>query len=217
MKIALIGATGFVGSKILEELLTRGHQVTAIIRNPEKLTFKHPLLSLAKADVFNDQELSTALKGHDVVVSAFNPGWSNPNIYKEFLEGSKAIQFATKKAAVKRFIIIGGAGSLFVAPGVRVIDTPHFPQEFKEGATAALDYLEILQKETALDWTFFSPAIEMHQGTAGIRKGTYRKGLENPVFDENGRSILSVEDVAVVIADEIEDPKHSRQRFTAAY
>lgn len=217
MKIALIGATGFVGSKILEELLTRGHQVTAILRNPEKLTLKHPSLSLAKADVFNEQELSTALKGHDVVISAFNPGWSNPNIYTEFLEGSKAIQLATKNAAVKRFIIIGGAGSLFVAPGVRLIDTPHFPQEFKEGASAALDYLEVLKNEKELNWTFFSPAIEMHQGTAGIRKGIYRKGLENPVFDENGRSILSVEDVAVVIADEMENPKHSRQRFTAAY
>jgi len=217
MKIALIGATGFVGSKILEETLNRKHAVTAIVRNPEKLSLKHSLLTVVKGDVFNEQELTTLLKGHDVIVSAYNPGWSNPNIYDDFIKGTTTIQQATKNAGVKRFIVIGGAGSLYIAPGVQLIDTPEFPAEIKPGASAARDYLETIKQETELDWTFFSPAIEMHQGTAGIRRGIYRTGLEHPVFDENGRSILSVEDVAVVIADEIENKQFVNKRFTAAY
>jgi putative NADH-flavin reductase len=217
MKIAVIGATGFVGSKILEELVNRNHQVKAISRNPEKVRIEHSLLTAVKGDVFNEPALTELLKGNDVVVSAYNPGWSNPEIYAEFLKGTKSIQSATKAAGIKRLIVIGGAGSLFIAPGVQLIDTPEFPAEIKPGALAARDYLEIIKQENDLDWTFFSPAIEMHQGTAGIRKGIYRTALENPVFDANGRSILSVEDVAVVIADEIENPKHIKQRFTAAY
>jgi len=113
--------------------------------------------------------------------------------------------------------VIGGAGSLEVAPGLQAVDTPDFPAAIKPGASAARDYQAIIKKEQDLDWTFFSPAFEMHQGTSGIRKGTYRTGLDNPVFDENGRSILSVEDLAMVIVDELENPKHIKERFTAAY
>jgi len=217
MKIVLIGATGFVGSKILEELLNRNHTVTAVLRNPEKLQNKNPLLSVVKGDVFDEPALANLFKGQDLVISAYNPGWSNPDIYAEFIKGSTAILQATKAAGVARLILIGGAGSLYIAPGIQLIDTPEFPAAIKPGAQAARDLLETIKTEKELDWTYFSPAIEMHQGTAGIRRGTYRTGLENPVFDENGRSILSVEDVAVVIADVSEHPKHSRQRFTAAY
>jgi putative NADH-flavin reductase len=217
MKIVLIGATGFVGSKILEELLNRNHTVTAVLRNPEKLQNINPLLFVVKGDVFDEPALSNLFKGQDLVISAYNPGWSNPEIYADFIKGSTAILKATKAAGVARLIIIGGAGSLYLAPGIQLIDTPEFPAAIKPGAQAARDFLETIKTEKELDWTYFSPAIEMHQGTAGIRRGTYRTALENPVFDENGRSILSVEDVAVVIADEIEHPKHSRQRFTAAY
>lgn len=217
MKIALIGASGFVGSKILDELLNRNHEVKAIVRHPEKITVKHPLLTVTKGNVFDEKELAELLLGSDVVVSAYNPGWTNPNIYDDFIKGTAAVQNATKIAGVKRLIVIGGAGSLYVAPNVQLIDTPDFPAEIKPGALAARDYLNVIKNETELDWTFFSPAIEMHQGTAGVRRGTYRLGLENPVFDDKGRSVLSVEDVAVVIADEIEQPKHIKQRFTAAY
>lgn len=217
MKIALIGASGFVGSKIEEELVNRKHEVIAIVRNPEKINLNSPLLTAVKGDVFDEKALAELLKGADIVVSAYNPGWTNPAIYDEFLKGTASIQAATKAAGVKRFIVIGGAGSLYVAPNLQLIDTPEFPAEIKPGALAAREYLEIIKQENDLDWTFFSPAIEMHPGTAGVRRGTYRLGLENPVFDENGRSILSVEDVAVVIADEVENPKHIKQRFTAAY
>lgn len=217
MKTALIGASGFVGIHLLQELLQRGHQVTAIVRNPEKITISNPNLTVAKGDILNEDEVATLVKGHDAVISAYNPGWTNPNIYEEFLQGSQSIQNGVKKAGVKRLIVIGGAGSLFVAPGVQLIDTPKFPQEFKAGASAARDFLNIIQKETELDWTFFSPAIEMHHGTAGIRRGTYRTALDTPVFDENHRSILSVEDVAVAIVDELEHPQFIKKRFTAAY
>lgn len=217
MKIALIGASGFVGSKILEELLHRKHEVIAIVRNPGKIEVSNQLLTVVQADVFDSANLTVLLQGSDVVISSYNSGWTNPNIYEDFIKGTASIHAAVKAAAVKRFILIGGAGSLYVGPNLQLIDTPEFPAEYKQGASAARDYLNILKKEAELDWTFFSPAIEMHPGTAGIRKGTYRTALENPVFDKNGRSIMSVEDVAVVIADETEHPKHIKQRFTAAY
>lgn len=122
-----------------------------------------------------------------------------------------------KKSGVKRFITIGGAGSLYIAPNLQLIDTPEFPKEIFDGANAARDYLNIIKEEKDLDWAFFSPAIEMHQGTKTGRTGKYRLGLENPVFNDEQRSILSVEDLAVVIADEVETPKHHQVRFTAAY
>lgn len=112
---------------------------------------------------------------------------------------------------------MGGAGSLFVAPGVQLIDTPQFPAEWKPGALAARDYLNILKNENELEWTFVSPAIEMNQGTPHERRGTYRTELDNPVFDANNKSTISVEDLAVAIIDEVENPKHIRVRFTVGY
>ncbi|MEL1254217.1 NAD(P)H-binding protein [Flavobacterium sp. DGU38] len=213
MKIAIIGATGFVGSAILNELADRKHEITAIARTPKDTTNATWIV----ADVYDVDSLAETLKGHDVVVNAFNPGWTNPNIYDDSIRGSKAIQAAVKQAGVKRFITIGGAGSLFVAPGLQAIDTPDFPKEIFDGANAARHYLDIIKEEKELDWAFFSPAFEMHQGTKTGRTGKYRLGLENPVFNDEQRSILSVEDLAVVIADEIETPKHHQVRFTAGY
>lgn len=215
MKIALIGATGFVGSNILNELANRNHEVTAIARNPKESELAN--VNFVKADIFNTEELSEVLKNHDVVVSAYNPGWTNPNIYDDFIAGSNAIVEGVKKSGVNRYITIGGAGSLFVAPNLQAVDTPDFPKEIYPGASAARDFLNTLKEEKELDWAFFSPAFEMHQGITTGRTGKYRLGLENPVFDENQRSILSGEDLAVVIADEVENPKHHQIRFTAAY
>lgn len=215
MKVAIIGATGFLGSSLVKEFASRNHQVTAISRNPKQAGT--PNVTTVSADVFNADALAEVLTGNDVVVSAYNPGWTNPDIYDDAIAGSKAIQAAVKRAGIKRFIYIGGAGSLYVAPDLQLIDTPEFPAEYKAGASAARDYLNILKEEKDIDWVFFSPAIEMHQGITTGRTGRYRLGGDNPVFDENGRSILSGEDVAVVIADEAENPKHHKQRFTAAY
>lgn len=213
MKIAIIGATGFVGSAILNELATRNHEITAIARTPKET----PNVNWVAADIFNTAALADALKGNDLVISAYNSGWTNPNIYDDFIAGSKAIQEAVKKSGVKRFITIGGAGSLFVAPNLQAVDTPDFPKEYHAGATAARDYLNLIKEEKELDWAFFSPAFEMHQGITTGRTGSYRLGLENPVFNDEQRSILSVQDLAVVIADEAETPKHHQVRFTAAY
>jgi putative NADH-flavin reductase len=213
MKIAIIGATGFVGSAILNELIGRNHQITAISRNPKNETNANWVAT----DIFDTDVLAEILKDNDVIVNAYNPGWTNPNIYNDSIAGSKAIQEAVKKSGVKRFITIGGAGSLYIAPNVQLVDTPEFPKEIFDGANAARHYLDIIKEEKELDWAFFSPAIEMHQGTKTGRTGKYRLGLENPVFNEEQRSILSVEDLAVVIADEVENPKHHQIRFTAAY
>ncbi|MHC0448095.1 NAD(P)-dependent oxidoreductase [Flavobacterium sp. 3-218] len=213
MKIALIGATGFVGSAILNELADRKHEITAIARTPKDTANA----TWAAADIFNVDALAEILKGHDAVINAYNPGWTNPNIYDDFLNGSKAIQEAVKKSGVKRFITIGGAGSLYVAPDLQAVDTPDFPKEIFPGANAARHYLNIIKEEKDLDWAFFSPAFEMHAGTKTGRTGKYRLGLENPVFNDEQRSILSVEDLAVVIADEVETPKHHQVRFTAGY
>jgi uncharacterized protein len=217
MKVALIGATGFVGTAILRELTDRGHEVTAIARHPEKLAIKSPLIHPVNTDVMNPAEVTKAVKGNDAVVSAYNSGWTNPRIYEDFMEASSAIQEGVKASGVKRLIVIGGAGSLEIKPGLQLIDTPQFPAEYKHGASAARDYLNDLRGEKELEWTFFSPAILMNHESSGVRKGHYRLGLENPVFDAEGKSVLSVEDLALVIVDELEHPRHIRQRFTAAY
>ncbi|PIQ20253.1 MAG: histidine kinase [Cytophagales bacterium CG18_big_fil_WC_8_21_14_2_50_42_9] len=216
MKVALIGASGFVGTAVLNELVQRGHQVTAIVRNPERVKEAENVTAV-KANALDENEVANAVNGHDVVVNTYNPGWNNPNIYEESLQGEQAIQNGVKKAGVKRLFVVGGAGSLYVAPDTQLVDSPEFPGDWKAGALAARDYLNILKNEQELEWTFLSPAIEMHRGTAGVRRGTYRVGLENPVFDENGRSIISVEDMAMAIVDELENPQHIRQRFTVAY
>ncbi len=215
-KVAVIGATGFVGTQVVKELANRGYFVNALARNTSKIEESENVKAIA-VDVYNTSELSEILKGNDAVISAFNPGWTNPNIFEDFLKGAESIEKAVEESGVKRFITVGGAGSLYIAENLQLIDTPEFPAEIKPGAEAARQYLEIIKKNENLDWTFFSPAIEMHQGTAGVRKGTYRTALENPVFDESGRSILSVEDVAVALVDELENNQFVRQRFTAAY
>jgi hypothetical protein len=200
MKIALIGATGFVGSAILKEALDREIEVTAIVRHPEKLQTQKNL-TIAKGDVMDPDKLTEIFKGNDVVVSAYNAGWANPDLYNEFLKGSQIIQEAVKKSGVKRYIVNGGAGSLFISSNVQLVDTPQFAQEWKPGALAARDYLNILKKEDQLDWTFISPAIEMNPGTPHERTGKYRTSLDNPVFDANHKSTISVEDLAVAIID----------------
>jgi putative NADH-flavin reductase len=215
-KVAVIGATGFVGTQVVKELANRGYSVNALARNTSKIEESENVKAVT-ADIYNTAELSEILKGNDAVISAFNPGWTNPNIFEDFLKGAESIEKAVEESGVKRFITVGGAGSLYIAENLQLIDTPEFPAEIKPGAEAARQYLELIKKNENLDWTFFSPAIEMHQGTAGVRKGTYRTALENPVFDENGRSVLSVEDVAVALVDELENGKFVKQRFTAAY
>lgn len=216
MKIFLIGATGFVGNHLLHEALTRGHHVTALVRSPGKLLESHKNLTVVQGDVNDPEGIVALLAGHDLVLNSFNAGWDNPNLYHDYLAGYRAVERATEQAGVPRLLAIGGAGSLYVGEQ-QLVDGPTFPEDFKPGATAARDYLSELRGNQTLDWTFFSPAIEMHRGIATGRTGQYRLGTENPVVDETGRSVLSGADLAVAVLDEVEQHRFSRQRFTAAY
>ena len=213
MKIALIGATGFVGSAVLNELLSRGHAVTALARHPEKFAARDGL-AVVRADVLDAAQVAAAVRGHDAIVSAYNPGWSEPRIYELFGQGYDAILAGARQAGVKRLLAVGGAGSLEVAPGVQLVDTPEFPAEWKQGALAARDLLTRLRGDTALDWSFLSPPVLL---APGERTGRYRVGGDQPLPGQGGQpSGISVTDLAVAIADEIEKPQHRRRRFTVA-
>lgn len=213
MNIALIGATGFVGKAVLEELLSRGHTVRALQRDAAKLAAR-PSLTVRSVDVLGGASLAAELAGVDAVVSAFNAGWANPNLHDDFLRGSDAIAAAAREAGV-RLIVVGGAGSLFIAPGQQLVDSPAFPAEWKSGALAAREALNRLRADqTGLDWTFLSPAMHL---APGARTGQFRLGGEAPVFDAKGESHISVEDLAVAIVNELEAPQHRRTRFTLGY
>ena len=214
MKLALIGANGKIGSRILAEALNRNHQVTGIARKPETLTLAHPNLALVKADALNVDELAETLKGHDAVISAFGVDWTKPDTFHLFSDIANAVIAATKKAGVKRLINVGGAGSLEVAPGVQLVDTPEFPEIWKAGALAQRDSLNVFRNETELDWTFFSPAIIIEPGA---RTGKFRIGKDNPVFDAQGNSHITFDDYAAALINELESPQFIKQRFTVGY
>lgn len=202
MKIALIGATGNAGSRILAELSRRGHAVTAISRHPEKIPELKGVTPL-KADANDVAGLAAVLRGHDVVISAVHFTASDPR---------KLIE-AVHAAGVGRYLVVGGAGSLEVAPGMKLIETPEFPAIYKAEAAAGGVFLDLLRKETRLDWTFLSPSALF---VAGERTGKFRLGGDQLLANEKG-SRISFEDYAVAMADEIEKPAHSRQRFTVGY
>ena len=155
MHIALIGATGFVGTALLNELLQRGHRVTALARDPAKLPLREGL-TVVQANATDAAQVAQAVRGVDAVASAYNPGWTHPDLHDEFLRGSRAITAGVKAAGVQRLLVVGGAGSLYVAPGVQLVDTPQFPAEWKNGALAAREALNLLRQESTLQWTFLS-------------------------------------------------------------
>ncbi|XLX41241.1 NAD(P)-dependent oxidoreductase [Ectopseudomonas mendocina] len=213
MKLALIGASGYVGAPLLQEALDRGHQVTALVRHPEKLP-AHANLLAVRADVHDSAALAEQLRGHDAVLSAFNPGWGVADIREQFIAGSRAIVAASKQAGVRRLLLVGGAGSLYVAPGLQLIDTPDFPAEYKEGAEGARQVLDMLRDEQELEWTFLSPAALL---VPGPRTGKFRLGRDELLMNGNESGSISTADLAVALIDETEKPQHIRQRFTLAY
>ncbi len=213
MKIALIGASGNIGSAIRDEALSRGHQVTAIVRRPERITVTNPNLTVVKGDVL-EGKVDELVKGQDAVISAYNPGWDNPDMYNEQIKAYQAIIDGVKKAGVKRLLVVGGAGTLEVSPGVQLIDTMDLPEQVKGGVLATRETLYMLQKETELDWTFLSPSMNI---ASGERTGRFRLGKDQLIKNEAGESRISTQDYAVAMIDELENPKHSRQRFTVGY
>ncbi|MFI5350032.1 MAG: NAD(P)-dependent oxidoreductase [Elusimicrobiota bacterium] len=203
MKIALIGATGNVGSRVAAEALSRGHQVTGVSRHPEKLAPKAGLTSV-RGDTAAPDDLAKVLAGHDAVVSSTRFQGSDP---KELLA-------AVRKSGVKRLVVVGGAGSLELAPGQALIDSPNFPPAYKPEASAGRDFLEALRAETDLDWTFLSPSAIF---APGKRTGKFRIGGDRLLVGPDGNSRVSIGDYAVALVDELEHPKHSRRRFTVGY
>jgi putative NADH-flavin reductase len=213
MRVAIVGASGDIGSFIRDEALARGHEVTAIVRHPEKITMQNPHLKVVKADILKDN-VTELVKGHDAVISAYNAGWSNPDIYNEYIKGAKAIINGVKKSGIKRLLVVGGAGSLEVAPGVQLIDTMNLPEQVMGGILASRETLYMLKKEKELEWTFLSPPSSI---APAERIGHYRVGKDQLLKNKEGESKISTQDYAVAMLDELEHPQHIRERFTVAY
>ncbi|WP_338525915.1 NAD(P)-dependent oxidoreductase [Pseudomonas batumici] len=202
-KIAIIGATGRAGSQLLEEALRRGHSVTAIARNPAKIGARAGVVSKA-VDALDAAALEAAVAGHDVVISA---------AHFSTLPAAAVIG-PVKKAGVKRLLVVGGAGSLLLPGGGRVIDSPGFPAEYKAEAGAGAEFLAVLREEKDLDWSFLSPSAEFVEGE---RTGHFRLGKDDLLVSAEGRSWITFADYAIALLDEVEKPAHSRQRFAVGY
>ena len=213
--VVLIGASGFVGNAILNELLSRGHKVTAVVRNTEKINVSNSNLEIAKADIADTNAMVGICKGKEAIISAYNPGWTNPDIYEETLRNYPLILEAAKRSGAKRLLCVGGAGTLFCAPGLRVVDSGAIPDAIMGGVKSLGEfYLNTLMNEKDIDWIFFSPAGTLEPGK---RTGKFRLGKDDLIIDENGISHISVEDYAVAMVDELENPKHHCERFTIGY
>ncbi len=203
MNVVLIGASGRVGSRLLAELLRRGHHVTGIARDTSKLAGQ-PHLVLKNGNADHPAQLAPLLAGHDAVLSAMKFATSN----------ATALIATVKQSGVPRVLVVGGAGSLEVAQGRALYDTPGFPDAYKQEAVAGVRFLDTLRKERELDWTFLSPSAEF---APGKRTGKFRLGGDQLLTDAHGKSWISMEDYAIAFVDELETPKHSRQRFTIGY
>ncbi|VXA90843.1 NAD(P)-dependent oxidoreductase [Brevundimonas sp. G8] len=202
MKIAVLGASGRAGSEITKELAARGHSVTAIARKPDAIPAADGVTPVA-GDASDAAALADLIKGSDAVISALH-----------FDVPAETVLTALKTAGVPRLLVTGGAASLEVAPGVRLIDTPEFPEEWKAFAQGGIVFLDALGQETDIDWTFFSPAAVIEETP---RLGHFRTGTDQLVVDDKGESRIGFSDYAIAMVDELENPQHSRARFTAAY
>jgi putative NADH-flavin reductase len=212
MKITLYGATGMIGSRILTEALHRGHSVVAVVRDPAKLSVMDDKLTVVKGDITDEADVRKNTAGVDAVVSAFSPRGGDNSVYTSV---ARTLIAALSDAGTKRIVFVGGAGSLEVAPGVQLVDTPQFPEPYKARALAMRDELAVIRSEAGgLDWSYLSPAAMIQPGE---RTGKFRLGGDQMVVDESGKSVISAEDFAIAVVDELEHPAHVKQRFTLAY
>lgn len=209
MKIALFGADGTIGQRITLEALVRGHEVKALSRHAEKFPLAYPRLSVVSVDILDADSVAAAIADTDVVVNATS-GRNNPDPHAFYIDSTRATIEGARRAD-KRLIVVGGAGSLEVAPGVRLADTPGFREEWKPTANAQAETL-VIYRTAPIDWTFFSPSALIMPGR---RTGKYRLGTEQLLTNDQGESFISAEDYAVALLDEIEHPQFQRKRFTA--
>jgi uncharacterized protein len=215
MNLTIIGASGFVGSAVLAEAMERGHRVTAIVRNPERLAAR-PNLNIVRGDVLDVAATTNQLRGHDAVISAFHSGVKGEAevVCRAEVEGYQAIIAATKAAGVAHLLIVGGAGSLEIAPGVQLVDTPQFPSTVKPKALAARAVLQLIRQEQELEWSYLSPSPILKPGD---KTGRFRIGGDQVLMTGEGPTSITVGDLAVAILEEVEQPRHIRKRFTAGY
>ena len=208
MKVVLYGASGMIGSRILRELVSRGHQVTAVVRDPSRIT--EPKVTVLQGDVLDEKSVTATAKGSDLAISAYGPGPTSPEI---LVKATTTLVGGLRQAGVRRFLVVSGAGSLEATPGLRLLDTPSFPAAWRAIALAHADALEEL-RTSDLDWTSVSPAALVEPGE---RTGTFRLGKDTLLTDSQGESRISAEDFAAALVDEVEKPRHIRQRFSVAY
>lgn len=213
MKIAIFGASGMIGQRILAEALERGHDVTAIVRHPDKLD-GHEKLTAVAGDVLDPTTVASVVQGHDAVISAISPGRETmpPDVHMLVNTARSLIEGLTN-AGVSRLLVVGGAGSLYVAPDLKLFDTPDFPAFIRPLSKSHDEALQ-LYRASDLDWTFFHPAVVI---APGKRTGTFRLGTDYLLRDDNGDSQISAEDYAIAALDEIENPQHVRGQMTIAY
>lgn len=213
MDIVLFGASGMIGSRVLRELVSRGHRVKAVARNTSRVA-AHPGVTVAQCDMSDAGQVAATVAGTDAVVSAYSPGQGTE---KQLLPAMESLVAGVKRAGVKRLLIVGGAASLHVAPGVTLLESGHLPAQFQAIAEAHADVLAWLLASDAvaeLEWTNFSPAGFIEPGE---RTGKFRLGRNDLIVDAQGQSRISAEDYAIALVDELEKPQHVRERFTVGY
>jgi len=216
MRLVLFGANGSAGSCIAQEALSRGHQVSAVVRDSSRFTMRHEHLTVVVGNVCDPVSVAEIVKGHDAVISAAGPGAAianDPTQAPMVVQAAHALIEGLKQAGVCRLIVVGGAGSLEVAPGVQLVDTPNFPEQYRPASLAHRESLKVFQ-QSDLDWTFFSPAAEFESGE---RRGVFQIGGNQLLVDAAGKSRISVQDFAIALLDEVENPHFLRRQMTAAY
>jgi hypothetical protein len=211
LKIALFGATGMIGSRIAAEAARRGHQVTALARNPARVPADVANLTAAHADLLDAASVGAALRGHDVVASAYAPPQDD---LATLSKATRALVEGVRAAGLKRLVVVGGAGSLEVAPGKQLVDTDGFPDAYKPIALAHRDAFDYYRGIADLDWTCFAPAAVI---APGERIGTFRTGANSLLADAEGNSRISAEDYAIAFVDELEQGRFVRQIATVGY
>lgn len=212
LRIALFGSTGMIGQRILREALRRGHTVVVAGRDPARLANPDARVIVRVADILDPAAVAAVAKGQAALISAVGPTQGGPP--SMLVEAARALVAGLGQAGRVRLLVAGGAGSLEVAPGVQLLETPDFPPSDRALAIAHRDALDVYRTAHGIDWTYLSPAAQIEPGE---RTGQFRTGQSQLLMDGKGASRISAEDFAVALLDEAEGPRHVRQRFTVAY